>query len=428
MDLDSLVRNSKNNTSRSRSAASPKKNENRRAAHNSAGRKPGFKVQTPSMGVMDGIYSDDDSPTRNTHHTPNQESDNSHFSRGNEDVTGTKSNKPNREKQVQYEKEQAQDKVKRKRQHQKNKLAESQRKKDNNTECINVDDDDDDDDDDEIDNCSTQGCFDGIPTDKVLDPKQQEHVKKLKDKFGEDDDSYTKAVERSKKHRGSKHGESSLAVRSSPTNNHSKSQKQRRRGGEQQRDYSSYGRAQLERGGGRVLPSHSADPLDIAVSQQKIDRGSSSKDMVAPPKLKKNGKGRKKQQVSTSTQQKPWGAGDMTSNRVKQREEQAAAALKRKTQIDGSGNNSSGEKRKRSSFGQQNQNNAIDVDDDDMMGILAAASNQRYEDTPKKVVELPPLGIGRRPDGRVGKGKYDSDECYAVLHSLIPTTHHSSHV
>ena len=406
-------KNRKNNTP-SRSGR-PNKNENRRAAHNSAGRKPGFKITTPSIDMND-IYADD-SPTRNTSYTPNQESDNSHFSRDNEGINSTNSNRPNREK------EQSQDKVKRKRQHQKNKLAESQRKKDN-SECINVDDDDND---DEIDNCSTEGCFDGIPTDKVLDPKQQERVKKLKDEFGEDDDSYTKAVERSKKHRGNKHGESSLVVRSSPTNNHSKSQKQRKRGGEQ-RDYSSYGRAQLERGGGRVMAfDGSDDPLEVAVSQQNANRGSSSKD-IAPPKLKKNIKGRKKQQVSTSTQQKPWGAGDMTSNRVKQREEQAAAALKRKTKNDDrSGNNSSGEKRKRSSFGQQNQNSAIDVDDDDIMGTLAAVSNERYEDKPKKVVALPPLGIGRTTDGRVGKGKYESGECYICCIPL-PNTHHSYNV
>ena len=401
-------KNRKNNTPRSRSA-SPKKNKNRneRAAHNSAGHKPGVKIQPPSMGVMDGIYSDDDSPTRNTDHTPNQESDNSHFSRGNDGVNAsTHSNKSNHEKQVQYEKE-AQDKVKRKRQHQKNKLAESQRKKDN-TECINVDDDDDA----EIDNCSTDCHFDGVPTDRVLDPQQQERVDQLKDQFGEEDD-YNKIVKRSKNHRGIKHGESSLAAQSSSNSNNptrmlTKDRKKHQHKREQ-RDYSSFGRANLERGGGRVMPSHSTDPLDIAVSQQKTDKGSSSNDM-AVPKLKASKGGRKKEVVdmgrSVVGQLQKWG-GSTKSKREKvaessKREKQAAAALMRQTHD----SSSSGEKRKRS-------DSAIDVDDDDMMGILAAASNQRYEDKPKKVVELPPLGIGRTADGRVGKGKYKSGEFYA---------------
>jgi len=390
-------KNRKNNTPRSRSA-SPKKNKNRneRAAHNSAGHKPGVKIQPPSMGVMDGIYSDDDSPTRNTDHNPNQESDNSHFSQGYDGSnTSINSNKSDPAKK-------ARDKAEKKRQ-QKNKPADSQRKNDA-SECINLEEDD------EIDNCSTQGCFDGIPTDRICDPKQQERVKKLKDKFGEDDDSYTKAVERSKKHRGNRHGESSLAAQSlSNSNNPTRMLTKDRKKHQHKGSFGSYGRANLERGGGRVMPSYSDDPLDVATSQQRTNRGSSSRDMVAP-KLK-NGNGRKKQHVSiTSTQQKPWGEGDMLSKRVKQREELAAAALKRKTQNDDrSGNNSSGEKRKRSSFGQQDQNDAIDVDDDDnIMGTLAAASNQRFEDKPKKVVALPPLGIGRRTDGRVGEGKYES--------------------
>jgi len=382
----------RNNTPRSRSA-SPKKNKNRneRAAHNSAGHKPGVKIQPPSMGVMDGIYSDDDSPTRNTDHTPNQESDNSHFSQGYDGSNASiNSNKSDPAKK-------ARDKAEKKRQ-QKNKPAESQRKKDN-TECINLEEDD------EIDNCSTQGCFDGIPTDKVLDPKQQEHVKKLKDKFGEDDDSYTKAVERSKKHRGNKHGESSLAAQSlSNSNNPTRMLTKDRKKHQHKGSFGSYGRANLERGGGRVMPSYSDDPLDVAASQQRTNRGSSSKDMVVP-KLKKNSKGGKKEVDmgrSVVGQLQMWGRGSTKSKREKvaessKREELAAAALMRQT----SDSSSSGEKRKRS-------DSAIDVDDDDMMGILAAASTQRYEDKPKKVVELPPLGIGRTTDGRVGKGKYKS--------------------
>ena len=146
---------------------------------------------------------------------------------------------------------------------------------------------------------------------------------KLKDKFGDDDDndSYTKKVKKSKNRRRSSHGDSSLAVRSSPNNNRSKSQKLRRQGGEQ-RDYRSFGRARLERGGRVMGFDGSDDPLDVVGLRDRSSR----------------------------------------------------------------------EKRN------------VDNDDDDIMGTIAAASNQRYEDKPKKVVELPSLGVGRTRDGRVGKG------------------------
>ena len=88
--------------------------------------------------------------------------------------------------------------------------------------------------------------------------------------------------------------------------------KQRRRGGEK-RDCRSFGRANLERGGSRVMPSDgSDDPLDIAVSQQRSNRGSSSKD-IAPPKLKKNNKGGKRE-VFVGQLQK-WGRGSTKSNK-----------------------------------------------------------------------------------------------------------------
>ena len=406
-----------NNIEGIKNAPKKKKKNNtshRRAAHNSAGHTPGVKIKTPSVD-MNGIYADD-SPTRNTDHTPNQESDNSHFSRGNDGVNAsTHSNKSNHEKQVQ-EKE-AQDKVKRKRQHQKNKLSESQRKKDNNTECIDLEEEEEED----IDNSSTQGCFDGIPTDKVRDPKQQQYMDQLKDKFGEEDD-YNKIVKRSKNHRGNSHGESSLAQSLSNSNNPTRMLAKDRKK-HQQRDYSSYGRANLERGGGRVMAfDGSDDPLDVAASQQRTDRGSSSNDM-AVPKLKKNNKGGKKavdMGRSVVGKLQKWG-GSTKSKREKvaessKREKQAAAALMRQTRD----SSSSGEKRKRS-------DSAIDVDDEeDMMGATAAASNQRFVDKPKKVVELPSLGISRATEGRVGKGKYETGESACCI--PLPNTHHSYNI
>jgi len=357
------------NTAQSRSAI-PKKNQNgcgQRAASNSAGRKPGFKISVPSMDLMDGIYSDE-SPTRNSQ-------------------------------------DQAQDKVKRKRQFQKNKLAESPKQ----NGWINVDDDEDD----EIDNSSTQGCFDGIPTDKLYDSKQQERVKQLKDKFGEeDDDSYTKAVKRSRNHRGNKHGENSLAVRSSPSGNLSKSQKQPRQGGGQ-RDYRSYGRANLERGGGRVMPSNrSDDPLDEVVSHQRTDRGSSCNDMVIP-KLNVKGRRKKKQQqkpcpldVAASQQSAHRGISsiDMVVPKLTKNGKGSRKRVDMGRSVVGQikkwGGNTTGRTRDSSTCSggkKKRSDSTIDVDDEDEIMSVIAAANQ-----PKKFVALPPLGICRTTDCRVG--------------------------
>ena len=297
-----------------------------------------------------------------------------------------------------------------------------------------------------INDNSTQGSFDGVPIDRVNDPKQQQYVDQLKDKF----------VRRAKNHRGNSHRESSLAatqsiecidvdagvdpldIATSQQNESSKSyssfgrarlgvaramsshsddpldvaasqqrtdggskSKQRRRGGEK-RNYRSFGRANLERGGGSVITSDGYDdPLDIAVSQQRSNRGSCN-DMVIP-KLKTS-KGGRKREVFIGQLQKPWGRGD--TNRAKQREEQAAAALKRKSKNDDrSGNNSSGEERNRLSS--KRKLCFVDDDDDDIMGVLEVASNER--DKTKKVVELPPLGISRATQGREGS-KYLFDE------------------
>ena len=395
----------KKNTAQSLSAsASPKKNQNsycQRAASNSAGRKPGFKITTPSM-VMNDIYADE-GPTRN--------SDNSHFSKGDE--------------------EQAQDKVQRKRRFQK---AKSQK----HSGWINVGDDEDD----EFDNSSTQGCFDGIPIDKVYDHKQQERVKQLKDKFGEeDDDSYTKAVERAKKRRGNKHGESSLAAQLlSPSNNSRRKRIYRPRarreregrifnqpadedllsaeisnqstdGGSSLHDIappklknSGNGRKKVRYGMGR------ADyPLDIAASQQSAHRGMSSDDMVVP-NLEKNGKGRKKKV-------------DMGRSVVGRLQRLGGNTTMRRTR---DSSTISGEKKKRS-------DSTIDVDDEDEITSVVAAVNQ-----PKKVVNLPPLGIGRVTDGRVGnkirkkhranpggKRKIDKqDEIMAALDSVNDSWFH----
>ena len=157
----------------------------------------------------------------------------------------------------------------------------------------------------------------------------------------------------------------------------------------------------------------SDDPLDVAASQQRSNRGSSFNDMVIP-KLKKNGKGRKKEVDmvrSVVGQQKSWawGTGSSVGKLQKQREEQAAAALKRKAQNDGLGNDSSGEKRKRS-------DSAIDVDDDDIMGTLAAVSNQRGGKSRNKT-GLPSLDISRAAQGREGD-KYLSDATSELDHIL----------
>jgi len=191
---------------------------NRRAARrNSAGHMPGVKMHTPSMDSGTIIYTDDSSSENEMENL-------------NKDCA-------DREKRTR-------DKAKKKKQLQKNKPAESQ--KQNDTECIDLEEED----------SSTQGSFDGIPTDRVNDPKHQKRVAQLKDKFGEDDD-YNSIVRRTKNHRGNKHGESSL--RSSPSNNRSESQKLRKR------DFRSFGRARrLERGGGRVMAfDGSDDPLDV---------------------------------------------------------------------------------------------------------------------------------------------------------------------
>jgi len=257
---------------------------NRRAARrNSAGHMPGVKIHTPSMDSGTIIYTDDSSSENEMENL-------------NKDCA-------DREKRTR-------DKAKKKKQLQKNKPAESQ--KQNDTECIDLEEED----------SSTQGSFDGVPTDRVLDPKHQKRVAQLKDKFGEDDD-YNSIVRRAKNHRGNKHGEGSL--RSSPSNNRSKSQKLPKR------DFRSFGRARrLERGGGRVMAfDGSDDPLDVVGLRDRSSR----------------------------------------------------------------------EKRKHSDSAIE-----VDNDDDDIMGTIAAASNQRYEDKPKKVVELSSLGIGRTRDGRVGKG------------------------
>ena len=317
-------------------SASPKKNQNgygQRAASNSAGRKPGFKIATPSMDLMNDIYADE-SPTRNSQ-------------------------------------EQAQGKIKRKRQQQKNQLAESQKQ----NGWIN------DDEDDEFDNSSTQGCFDGVPTDKVYDSKLQKRMKQLKDMFGEDDDSYTKAVEKSKNHRGNKHGESSLEAQLlSPSNN-----------SRRKRIYGPRARRERE---GRIF-NQSSDPLDVAVSQQSARRGISSNDMNVP-KLK-NVKGRrKKRQVSiTSTQQKPWGVQRWGGNTTV-RETRDSSTY-------------SGEKKKRS-------DSAINVNDDDgITSAIAAASNQ-----PQRVTGR--VGNKTRKKQRAnpgGKRKVDKqDEIMGTLDSV----------
>ena len=288
------------------------------------------EIHTPSMNGMNGIYSDDEptTDTRRRYGSLNMsrrsvQAMNNIYT----DDSSSENEMENLNKDSADREKRTRDKAKKKRQQQKNKLAESQKQKDNNTECIDLE---------EEDNCSTQGNYDDIPTDRVHDPKQQERVKQLKDKFGEDDDSYTKAVERSKKHRGNNHGESSLAEKSLSNNNPSKRPKQRLR--------RSYGRANLEHGGGRF--DESDDLLDAAAPQQRSTK--------------------------------------LSVTRLSKR------------QIRGS---SSREKRKHS-------DSAIEVDnnDDDVMRTLAAVSNERYEDKPKKVVELPSLGIGRTRDGRIGKG------------------------
>ena len=146
---------------------------------------PGVNMQTPSMDGMNNIYSDDDTRRRygslnmsrrslqamNDIYADDSSSENEMENLNNKDSA-------DREKRTR-------DKAKKKRQQQKN--TESQKQKDNNTECIDL----------EKEDSSTQGCFDGIPTDRVLDPKHQKRVAQLKDKFGEDEDndSYTKIVE-----------------------------------------------------------------------------------------------------------------------------------------------------------------------------------------------------------------------------------------
>ena len=250
-----------------------------------------------------------------------------------------------------------------------NKLTDSQKqKKQNRSDWINVDDDSD------MDNSSTQNHnfgedeHYGIATDRVYDPKQQECVDQLKNQSGEDDGDYNNIVKRSKNHRQNNNMKSS--AESFPNNIISQ-----RIPLKNSRGRVDYGRARLERGGFTFTQPSDEDLLSVERSNQSTDRGSTLHDMVVP-RLKKNGNGRKKVR---------YGMGRSVSqgeNATAKREEHSAAR----------------------------DSSSIGVDDDEDIMRALVASNQRYEDKPKKVVALPPLGIGRTTYGRIGKGKCKSDE------------------
>ena len=394
--------NSIGHSSHRNSSGSSQKRRSNTEVHNTAGRRPGNKIKTPSAATLDDIYSDD-SPHRGssgnrgnrmTHYPENDSSDSSRFSSADSKTAQTSDDdnirKKQRRKREKEKKQQQLDKERKKKQNTIDKLAESQRQKDAEPECIDLEDDD---------NASTQGCFDGVVINKPTNAKAKDLVETWRDKFGFTDDDTHETSDRGrgkdkKNFRGNNHT-SSLGK---PLD---RSPDRMVRKDRQQRGYS-----RRDEQGGRVFYSGSDDPLEQAASQQAADRPARpGKVAISVPHTKQSFT----KSMGGFMNKLTSGSASMMSNRNKRknkpeknekREKCARAAISRSDSMDSSSSEggahklSSGEKRKPQYDDRQSSNkrrsrdssehDAIDVDvgddddGDDILKAVSAAGGQRY--------------------------------------------------
>ena len=132
--------NSIGHSSHRNSSGSSQKRRSNTEVHNTAGRRPGNKIKTPSAATLYDIYSDD-SPHRGssgnrwnrmTHYPENDSSDSSRFSSADSKTAQTSDDdiQKQRRKREKEKKQQQLDKERKKKQNTIDKLAESQRQKD----------------------------------------------------------------------------------------------------------------------------------------------------------------------------------------------------------------------------------------------------------------------------------------------------------